>query len=159
MPNDNILLKFKDSYFPEKLNKVLSSPHQIKYVLKEKDIKIDLVYFNAIFIEIFNEMFTKHQKVLRLFGDAYKNIFMLQHNRLDCLTMYKTCRYLYGRNNTINLFKQHFADKRVNIYSINECIDKYIHNKKALNQSDEFKLIVAEVKQYISECIKSISNG
>ena len=44
LPKNNLLLNFKDDkYFPKKLSKLLSSEYNIKYLLKEKDIDINIL--------------------------------------------------------------------------------------------------------------------
>ena len=47
-PASNFLLKYKLSnvYFPAKLEKFIEDNSSIKYVLKEKDIKVDILAFN-----------------------------------------------------------------------------------------------------------------
>ena len=57
-PKQNLLLKYSNSsYFPEKLKKLLSSELSLKYLVREKNVKIDLLKFNEIFVEIFVDFF------------------------------------------------------------------------------------------------------
>ena len=154
VPKDNILLDIQSGYFPEKLRKIIMSDYNIKYFLREKDIKIDLVFFNTMLEELFLQFFKNHQKISQYVGNKYTNLFFIQHARLDCLTMYKTIKHIYGRSNTENLHKTLFKDDKTIIYSINEQIDKYVHDKSILNNMGEFHRIMKEVNQYVDECIK-----
>ena len=154
IPKDNILLDIQTGYFPEKLKKIINSNYNIKYFLKEKDIKIDLVFFNTMLEDMFLEFFKDQWKIPWRVGDEYTNLFFIQHARLDCLTMYKTIKHLYGRSNTENLHKTMFKDAKTVVYSINEQIDKYIHDKSILNSMGEFHRIMKEVNQYVDECMK-----
>ena len=77
-PSKNILLQFKDDkYFPEKLNKIINSEFQLKYILKEKDIKIDLVRFNEMAIDLFNKLFTNERYLQRLLGKEHRNVIFV----------------------------------------------------------------------------------
>lgn len=159
-PKDNILLNYKEAYFPEKLNKLINSDFQLKYLLKEKDIKLDLIRFNSIFIDIFNELFSKQDKLLKLLGSKdYKNVFFIQHNKIDCYSMFKLIKFIYGKSNCWNIHKEKFYNIKSPIIAINELIDKYIHNKNKITKSNEFKYIIEEVKQFIDEKILGVIDG
>ena len=77
IPKDNILLDIQSGYFPEKLRKIIMSDYNIKYFLREKDIKIDLVFFNTMLEELFLEFFKNQWKVSRYVGDKYTNLFFI----------------------------------------------------------------------------------
>ena len=156
MPKSNLLLKFKDGYFPEKLSKAIDGKLQLKYLLKEHDIKIDIVLFNQVFIDIFDKLFRSRDAVCKFLGNKYKNVIFVMNKQLDCYAMFKTIKFLYGRSNCTNIYADKFKDKRSPIVAINDLICKYVHNKVALNKSAEFKKAVAEVKQFIDEKLKEV---
>ena len=159
-PKDNLLLNYKDGYFPDKLSRLINSDFWIKYVLKEKDIKLDLVKFNQTASEIFQELFKSHDKVLRFLGKEYKNVFFIQHSKLDCYSMFKTIKYIFGKSNCWNIHKEKFYNQKTCLVAVNDLIDRYIHNKLEMNKSAEFRQIVQEVKQFLDELIqKEILNG
>ena len=58
LPKRNLLLDL-NCKLPAKLQKLIDADYAVKYVLKEKDIKIDLVQFNSVFEDLFNDFF-KH---------------------------------------------------------------------------------------------------
>lgn len=150
-PKDNILLRYKDNtYFPKKLDKLLSSEYQIKYLIKETDIKLNIVEINSIIIDIFNELFdNKKHNFLR---NKYKNVIFIQHRQLDCYVMFKIIKSLYGKNNCYNIFKHSISEnlKRLSpLIAVNELIDKYIHNKLMLRTDTEYLDIVSEIDQYL----------
>lgn len=160
MPYDNILLDFKANgeYFPAKLDKLLQSNIQLKYLLKEHDIKIDIILFNEIFNSIFNKLFSSHSFHMKQFGKTFSNLIFIQHARLDCYSMFKTLKFLYGKNACTNVWKDCLQAKYSNIVpmiSINELICKYMHNKHELNRSIQFKTIVKEVDCYLKQCIEN----
>lgn len=149
-PKNNILLTSKTEYFPDKLYKLIDNKYSLKYILKEKDIKIDLVRFNSIFIDIFNELFLDQHKLLKIFGKDYKNIIFIQHKYLDCYSMFKIIKYIFGKSNCINVYKEKYIDIKSPIIAINELIDKYTYKQK-ICKSVEFKLYIEEIKQYLNE--------
>lgn len=156
LPKNNLLLNFKDDkYFPKKLSKLLSSEYNIKYLLKEKDIDINILQFNDMCIELANQLFCK-DVIVKTLGAEYKNVMFIQHSRLDCYTLFKVLKYIYGKSNCTNIFK----DKKLNnkkqvIIAINDLIDKYV-NKAEMNKSEELKTIVKEIEQYIQEKIQTL---
>lgn len=156
MPKDNLLLKFKDGYFPEKLNSVIDGKLQLKYLLKEHDIKLDMVLFNQVFIDIFTKFFEDNDAMRKLLGSKYKNVVFVMNKKLDCYALFKTVKFLYGKSNCTNLYDK-FKDKRSPIVAVNDLICRYVHNKAALNKSHEFKLAVAEVKQFLDEKMKEVN--
>lgn len=153
LPKDNILLQYKDlQYFPEKLNKLILNEHQIKYILKEQDIKLNIIQINEIFIELFNEFFNNKLTI----GKQYNNIIFIQHKRLDCYLLFKTLKFLLGNKNCVNLYEKYFKNNKQCIIAINDKIQQYIHNKNLLNSNNEYKIIVNEIKQYLDEIIFSV---
>lgn len=154
LPKNNLLLKYKTKYFPNKLSKLIDSEFQIQYFLKEHDIKLDLVKFNQIILDIFQDFFGNQQKIAKILkSNDYSNVFFIRHSKLDCYSMFKLLKYIFGKNNCVNIYKEKFQ----NIYSpspivsINDLIDKYINNKIAMNKSQEFKQIILELKMYIEQ--------
>ena len=81
-PASNFFLKYKLSnvYFPAKLEKFIQDNPNIKYVLKEKDIKVDISAINDIVCQIFNKMFTNRKYILKLIGSEYSNVFFVTNN-------------------------------------------------------------------------------
>lgn len=141
MPKDNMLLDVKDNkYFPTKLDKLINSDYNIKYLLKEKDIKLDVVQFNTVLIDIFNELFKRQKN---------GNTIFMQHKRLDCYTMFKIIKSIYGKANCINLDKTMYSDKKIPLVAVNDLIDKYVHNKTTLQKTQDFKNAYEEVKFYL----------
>ena len=152
MPKNNLLLQYKDDkYFPKKLDKLIQSDFDVKYILKEKDIKLDMIRFNNVCINVFNEFFKSKQIVLSKNIDA-SNIIFIQHKNLDCYILFKLIKHILGRNNCINFFEERFKDIKSPIIAINDLIDKYV-NKNLLNKSQQLKTIENEIKQYISQKI------
>lgn len=161
-PKNNILLKnqSQSKYFPEKLTKLINSDFELKYILKEKDIKLDLIYFNSIFSDIFNDFFSANEKkIIKLFGEKHNNIIFIQHKQLDCYSLFKIIKFIFGKNNCNNIFIQKYLTLKSPIVAINDLIDKYIINKIQISKSAEFKTIIAEVQQFVNERIIGINNG
>lgn len=144
MPKNNILLSYKDSkYFPKKLDKFIQSDYNVKYLLKEKDIKIDIIRFNNVCLDVFDSFFSKKQ-----LDTAHKNIIFIQHKYLDCYVLFKVIKKILGRSNCINFFEEKFKDIHSPLIAINDLIDRYI-NKSLLNKSQQLTKILNEIKQYI----------
>lgn len=138
------MLKLKNkSYFPTKLDKLVNSDLQIKYLIKEKDIRIDFAKFNKICLEVFEQFFTNKLKLKNL-----DNLLFLQHKNLDCYSLFKAIKYSYGKNACINLHKEMYSNIKPSIIAINDLICQYSH-KNELQKLKEFKHATNEVKQFI----------
>lgn len=156
MPKDSLLLKSSNVRLPEKLRSIVDGKLQLKYLLKEHDIKLDIVLFNQVFIDIFNQLFESKDAICRLLGSNFKNVIFAMNKKLDCYALFKTVKFLYGRSNCINLHKK-LECMPSPIIAVNDLICKHIHSKSALNKSKEFKIAVTEVKQFLDEKMKEVS--
>ena len=155
LPKDNMLLKFKKpNYFPNKLEKLINADYQIKYLLKEKDIKIDIIQFNNICNSLFNAFFSQ-KKIKFSKSDVRDNILFVQHKNLDCYTIFKYIKHEFGKSNCINMHKEKFKDVATPIVAINDLIDRYV-NKTAMNTSSQMKIASKELIQYLNERIFNI---
>ena len=157
-PKDNILLKYKDQSFPKKLEKIIDENTQLKYILKEKDIKIDIAKFNSAVIGLFEKLFKSKREVEWLFGKKYKNIIFVCHSQLDCYSLFKVIKHIYGRSNCWNIHREKMYDMKSPLVAINDLIDRYVHSKNELNKSVEFKQMIEEIKQFLEEKIKEITD-
>ena len=155
-PKNNLLMKYRDKgYFPLKLYNLIKMKYDIKYFISEKDISINLVKFNEVLIEIFNDLFKSRKNIDKYIGKKYRNLFFIQHRNLDCYCMYRIVKYLYGKTNCVNLHKEKLADIGQIIVSLNDLICKYVHSKRELIKSDDFKSIRDEISGYMKKCIDS----
>ena len=159
IPKDNLLLKYKDASFSKKLEKTISENTTLKYILKEKDIKLDILKFNAAFISLFNKLFRSRREVEWLFGKKYKNVIFVSHSKLDCYSMFKVIKHIYGRANCWNVHREKLYNMKSPLVAINDLIDRSIRQKAELNKSKEFKMIVAEVQQFLDEKVREVNNG
>lgn len=149
-PKDNLLLDFKDaSYFPKKLSNLISSKPALKWLIAEKDIKMDIDLLNELFIDIFNEKFNAPEPKRSV--SSYPKVIYVSHSKLDCYMIFKAIKWAYGNSNCSNIWKEHFKDARQNLIAINDLVSKYTHNKSCLNKSKEFKTYALEVKSYLDE--------
>lgn len=146
-PKDNILLSraSESRYFPEKLKRLIQRPDNIKYILKEKDIKIDIEMFNCVLEDIFNQLFKRNRYL--------DNIHFIRHSRLDCYAMYRIIKDGYGASNVVNLHKKHMSGVRSAIYSVNEMIDLYVQGKKDVIRSGDLEFIRSEIMQFVNKMI------
>lgn len=156
-PAKNILLDVReDEYFPEKLTAFISSDYPVKYVLKEKDLRLDLVLFNDIVDKIFVMFFKSRPKIIKWFGKDYDNLFFIRHDRLSCYSVFKIIKFLLGKKNCVNLYKEKFIEAGSPLIAINDVIDKYSTSKSKVTRLPEFKNILSEIEQYINECLQRI---
>lgn len=159
LPKDNILFQYRDKdRFPKKLEKITTADYQLKYILKEHDIKLDLILFNQIATDIFDELFLDERKVLRMLGKEYRNVLFIKHKNLDCYSMFKAIKWIYGKSNCTNLYLEKFKNQHSPIVAVNELIDRYVHSKTIVNKSKEFKQYIAEIQQFVSEKIAHVRN-
>ena len=152
-PKDNLLLEHKkQSYIPHKIEMLMSKKPNIKWLLRENDIHIDIECINEICIGIFNEMFNKPKNILKLLGNDYTNVVFVSHNRLDCYMLFKAIKWIYGSSNCKNIWKDKLMSTyKSNMIALNDVIHKYVHNKNELNKSRQLKEYANEVKCYLKE--------
>ena len=104
-PKDNLLLKFKDStYFPKKLDALLEKKPEIKYLMRERDICLDIAMMNDVFVSTFSAMFNKGAS--KVLGEEFSNVIVLSHSHLDCYALFKTVKWAYGSSSCINVWKE-----------------------------------------------------
>ena len=153
MPKDSLLLKCRSSgdVFPKKLDSILNADFQIKYFLREHDIKVDLVQLNEVIAELFNDLFLSRRAVIRMLGEAGRKVMFVQHQHLDCYIMFKAIKSLYGRTNCCNLYKERFRSSSGCLVAVNDIVDRCIKGRQQLNSMPEFKKAIKEVKQFIDE--------
>lgn len=150
-PKDNYLLRFKTKSFPSKLNAILSANVQLKYLLHEADIKIDIAKFNEACCNVFNQYFNSANFVDK------SNMIFLTHRQLDCYSLFKMLKCILGNANCINLKQQAFASNKSSILAVNDLIDANIVDKSKANKDREFKKIYQEVKQFIEMRIQRVT--
>lgn len=157
-PRDNILLKIRDEeeYFPRKLDIVLGGEHSIEFGLKESDIRIDTIAFNTLFSSIFSGCFESRKRLDGLVGCERRNVFFIQHRRLDYVTFKKIFRHMFGRKNVEKVQIDPSSEVLVNM---NILLNKYIRNKSKLNSDAEFIQCFNEVKEFIVSLLGEFSNG
>jgi len=114
-------------------------------LLKEKDIVIDMVQFNEACCEVFNKMFAEDNAAKM----QLSNLVFLTHKSLDCYSMFKILKCIFGKANCVNLRDELFSDVSSPIVAVNDLIDKSIHNKIAANKDKRFKKMYEEVKQFV----------
>lgn len=160
-PKDNILLsgKMLQLYFPKKLDKIISGDAQLKYFLKERDIKLDIQLFNSAIESLFVKLFSSKDYVCKLLGKNYGNVIFVKNSKLDCYTLFKTIKHLYGKSNCQNVHKEKLYDMKNLIIATNDLIDRYVVDKTFLNSSAEYQKCMSEVKQFIDESIKERAYG
>lgn len=147
MPKDNLVLSICKCEFPAK-DKLLNAKYQVKYLLKEQDIKIDNVLFNQVCIDVFNDFFAKNG-CKKWLGKEYSNVEFIVHKQLDCYAMFKVLKHLIGCSNCINLHQEKFKDIKSPIVAVNDLIDKHATDKHLLNKSAAFKVATEEIRQYL----------
>ena len=156
-PKDNLLLKFKDDcYFPKKLEHLLESRPNIKYLLRENDIAVDIEMLNNAIVSIFNRMF-KSKDASCVLGEGFKNIFALSHSHLDCYALFKTVKWAYGNSNCVNVWKEKMQSQMQHLVAVNELIGRYVQKKSQMNRSYELKRYAKEVKMYMHEKLENVS--
>ncbi len=150
-PSKNIVLDYrKDEYFPSKLTKFLKEHPSIRWIIKESGIDIDIELMNEVLWEIFVDFLSSKAKL----GSEYKNVIFIVHDRLDCYTVFKILKWLYGKSSCVNLYeREKMSRMNLPLVSINEVLSKYIHNKTKMNTSKELKVFSSELKQYVDSRI------
>ena len=152
-PKDNLLLKMRNgSYFPSKLEKLIVEKPSVKYLLREKDICIDIEMLNNIFINAFNKMFNSNY-ALKLLGKDFSNVLFVSHSSLDCYALFKVIKWAYGSSSCANFWKEKMQSQMQHLVAVNELIAKYVQKKSCMNKSKELKLCAKEVRDYLREKI------
>ena len=149
-PKSNLLLSQKGAhYFPQKLLKAIEEQPNARYMLHDKSVHVDMKLFNDVFDGILQQLFKKQEDVNKLLGLKHPNVFFVQHSKLDCYTMFKTLKSIYGRSNCCNLYEKMYGSMNAPLVAMNDLIDRYVKSKAAVTSTDEFKKIAVEVKQFV----------
>lgn len=147
-PSNHLLLQFKhDSYFPTKLSNLIEIKPHLKWLMKEKDIAIDIDLLNQLLIDIFNEFFMSQKKCENTFHS--NDVVFIQHNSLDCYMMFKVIKWIYGNCNCTNVWKDYLTNQQCHLVAINDLISKYVQNKHEMNKSQKFREYACEIKEYL----------
>ena len=154
-PCDNMLLSHlpENSRFPEKLKKFVTQHPNIKYALKENDIRIDDEMFNCIFEDIFNRFFNDRKEILKAFGKRKTNLRFIKYNNLDCYSTYRIVKDVFGKINVVNLHKKNIDSMKDVIRSLNEIIGSHVLKKKEICRSPELEMVREEIREYVENCI------
>ena len=115
-------------------------------MLHDKSVHVDMKLFNDVFDGILQQLFKKQEDVNKLLGLKHPNVFFVQHSKLDCYTMFKTLKSIYGRSNCCNLYEKTYGSMKAPLVAMNDLIDRYVKSKAAVTSTDEFKKIAVEVK-------------
>lgn len=152
-PIDNLLLVWKDrSYFPKKLEALVMEKPTVKYLLREKDICVDIEALNDIFNGTFSKMF-KEGYATKLLGKSFSNVICVSHSFLDCYALFKIIKWTYGNSSCINVWKEKMHSQMQHLVAVNELIAKYVQKKTSMNNSFELKKYAKEVKDYLRDKI------
>lgn len=152
VPKDNILLSFRDKsdYFPDKLDTILEKMPSVRWILREKDIKFDLLELNSILIEVFDDLFKRSADSKAKRKQSLKNVMFVSHKNLDCYATFKILKWMYGRSATVNLYEEtKLNTKTLPLIAINDLLGKYVRNRVAMNKSADFKRCAREVKHFV----------
>ena len=156
-PRQNLLLAFKTDRFPAKLDRLLSSGRSLKYLFREKDIDLDIDAFNSALDEVFDRMFSDRRRFLSAVGKDRANVFPIRHRLLDCYSVFKALKYVYGKSNCVNLYTELFSGDRRCFVSVNDMIDAYTA-KASANSSPAFKRAVGELREYAESCVAGVNS-
>lgn len=150
-PIDNMLLQWKSfSYFPKKLETLIVERPTIKYLLREKDIVVDIDMLNDVFLETFNKMF-KDDYALKLLGKDFSNVICVSHSFLDCYALFKIIKWTYGSSSCVNIWKEKMHSQMQHLVAVNELVARYIQKKTSMNNSLELKKYAEEVKAFLKD--------
>ena len=155
-PKDNIYLK-NASHLPKKLAVLLAKDLDIKYVLAESDIKLDLVTLNSIFDSYFDQMFGGARKRLGGLLADRRNVFFVRNSSMDYTMVKKVGYSLFGRKYVDKIQLNEHSQKKKQLININCVLSRYVEDKNSLKRSDEYKLIEGEVRQYLSACVDALN--
>ncbi len=154
-PCDNMLLSHvpENSRFLEKIRMFVTQHPNIKYAMKENDIRIDDEMFNCVFEDIFNKFFNDKKEVLKAFGKKKTNLRFIRYNNLDCYSTYRIVKDIFGKINIVNLHKKNIDNMKDVIRSLNEIIGSHVLKKKEICRSPELEMIRGEIREYMENCM------
>ena len=154
-PAESILFTSRDKAFPEKLEKLIVENPDIKYLIKEKDIKIDISMLNFAAESVFNDLFAGKKSDVKKLLVKRPNTIFIKHNALDCYSMFKTVKWVLGKSACVSLHKK-FKGCKSCIVAVNDLVADSIKDKSKLNGSIYYKKVAAEVKQFLEERLEKM---
>jgi len=90
------------SRLTEEANKFIKRETMLKYLIKERDIKIDELAFNSAFDKQFTEFFTDPEKVLTYLG--HNNIIFFKNAFMTETDVYSSIENVFGKYNVSHEF-------------------------------------------------------
>lgn len=141
VPADNILLDSQYGKLPRKLIDFIRKNPDVRYILREKDIDIDINVINEIFDDIFIRFFSG--KI------CMADVFFIRHSRLDCYLMFKVLKNLYGASNCENLSRSNDARKDKCIVALNDLVKTYSANMRETLKRTDFLKITESIAEFV----------
>lgn len=89
-PADSLLLAARDEKFPAKLARVVAGPDKLTWLLREKDVDVDIAAFNSACVETFAERFRPRRRLGR--------IVYARHSKLDAQELSRCVLGMYGKS-------------------------------------------------------------
>lgn len=130
-----------------------SRPRGLKYFLAENDIDVDMKAFIGAFDSVFARFFSGEDEWL----NGRRNVVFVKHKLLDCYTVFKALKFIYGPSACVNTYKEKGESARECLLSLNELVDADVTDKTSLNGMPEFKKAVKELKAFLEEKIGKLS--
>ena len=155
IPRNNSFLRCfsEENPLPEKIRKVVFSGSDLRYYVSEKDIRVDPIFFNSVFEDVFLELFDR-KRAKKFLGKLFRNVFFVRHSSLDCYSAYKILRMEYGRTSVENVVKSEGMKTDVGIKSVNERIDDSVSGKISFLKSEMMKPTRDEFLSFVGGCLE-----
>lgn len=152
---DNAFNTVVDANSSKKFKKLLSADYKLKFILKERDINLDLVQFNCVFSDVFSS-FMKKTAVKRLLGEEYaRNVMFLSHKNADfkLISAILTLHFGNSQCEIMHIINQ----PKAAVVSLNSIVDNKVRLTRKLLRTDTFQKISAEILQYVQMYFSIIS--
>ena len=155
VPRKNPFLRLfsGENPLPEKLRNVIFSGSDVRYYVPEKDIRVDPIFFNSVFEDVFLELFDR-KKARKHLGKLFRNVFFVRHTYLDCWMAYNVLRMAYGRNFVENVVKSSRMRTDVGLKSVNERIDVIVPGKMSFLKSEMMRPTRDEFLSFVGGCME-----
>lgn len=149
-PKDNVLMSLESS-LPAKLKSFVSENPDMKWLLREKGISIDMSLVNETADRVFKKLAEESLKEKEMSGHASR--VLVSHRHLDSYALESIVRWAYGSSACSKMLDESASCSLKALVPVNKLLSESLKHKDALNRSRQLKDAAAEVRDYIDSML------
>jgi len=148
-PKDNVLMSLESS-MPAKLKSFISDHPDMKWLLREKGINVDMSLVNETADKVFKKLARESLREKEETGHASR--VLVSHRCLDAYALEKIVSWAYGSSVCSRMLGESSKHLKA-LVPVNKILGESLKHKDALNRSQRLKDAAAEVRDYMDSML------